>query len=58
MTVAELRAIGPEVFGYGWQTAIARALGVDPRTVRRWVSGGVPIPGSAAVALRLMHKAI
>lgn len=27
---------------YGWQSAIARELGVDSRTVRRWVKDGCP----------------
>lgn len=57
MTVAELREIGLKLFGYGWQTRIAEALGINPRTVRTWVAGADPVPGPASVALRLMLKA-
>ncbi len=28
----------------GWQTAIAARLGIESRTVRRWVAGTTPIP--------------
>ena len=52
MTVAELRAAGEELYGYGWQTRIAEALEIDGSTVRRWVSGAVPVPGPAAAAIR------
>jgi hypothetical protein len=41
MDVDELCAIGEEVFGkYGWQMAMARALGVDGSLVRRWKTTG------------------
>ena len=33
------------------QTQAARALRVDPRTVRRWVAGDVNIPGPVEVLL-------
>lgn len=32
------------------QRALARALGVNERTVRRWVAGDSPIPRSAMLA--------
>lgn len=31
-----------------------RFLGVDGRTVRRWISGELSIPGSVAMLLRVM----
>lgn len=52
MTPDELSKAGVELFGnWGWQTRLAEALGVDGSTVRRWVSGAVPIPGPAEAAV-------
>jgi hypothetical protein len=51
MTAADLKKAGPKLFGYGWQTRMAESLGVDGSTVRRWVSGAVPIPNPAAAAI-------
>lgn len=49
MTPADLRTaadllFGGERFGIRWQRPLARALGVDDRTVRRWLSGESPVP--------------
>lgn len=52
MTAKQLTEIGEKLYGRGWQTRMAEALGVDPSTVRRWVSGAVPVPTTAAAALR------
>ncbi len=55
LTPDELRVVGEELFGrWGWQTRLAEALEVDGSTVRRWVSGAVPIPHPVKHALRLM----
>lgn len=35
MTPKELRAIGERLYGPRWQTRLAEAIPVDPRTVRR-----------------------
>lgn len=52
MTPEELREAGVELYGeWGWQTRLAEALGVDGSTVRRWVSGAVPIPNPVAAAV-------
>ena len=52
MTPDELRSAGEELFGrWGWQTKLAKALGVDGSTVRRWLSGASAIPGPAVVAI-------
>jgi len=36
---ATLREIGESLFGGSWQRELARALGVNERTVRSWASG-------------------
>jgi hypothetical protein len=51
----DLRRAGEALFGeWGWQTRLAEALEVDGSTVRRWVSGAVPIPHPVKVAIKLM----
>ena len=52
MTPAQLKKAGAKLFGYGWQTRMAEHLNVDGSTVRRWISGAVPIPGPAEAAIR------
>lgn len=55
MNQSELRRLAIQLFGeYGWQTRLAEALEVDGSTVRRWVSGAVPIPNPVAVAVRCL----
>jgi hypothetical protein len=55
LTPDDLREIGEALYGrWGWQTRLAEALEVDGSTVRRWVSGAVPVPQPVKVALRLM----
>ena len=39
-----LERVGLASFGKQWQTAMASALSVNARTVRRWVSGETPLP--------------
>lgn len=56
-----LRVAGLHLFGAEWQRPMARALGphfpgdpregIDPRLVRRWYSGGRPIPAWVDEAL-------
>jgi DNA-binding transcriptional regulator YdaS (Cro superfamily) len=54
-TPAELREAGEELFGRFWQTALARALGVYPQTVRRWAAGksGIGAPEQKAIEAML-----
>lgn len=53
MTPAQLREAGERLYGaWGWQTKLAKALGVNGSTVRRWVSGAVPVPGPAEAAIK------
>lgn len=52
MTPQELRDAGIILYGnWGWQTRLADALKVDGSTVRRWISGAVPIPGPVEAAV-------
>lgn len=39
-----LRDIGEALYGQAWQTALADALGVNQRTVRRWAAGTAEMP--------------
>lgn len=59
MTPKELKKIGVKLYGYGWQTRLAEDLGVDGSTVRRWISGVVPIPNPVVIAIKCLasHKA-
>lgn len=43
-----------ELFGNSWQTRLARAIGVDPSSVRRWVSGAVAVPEPVTAYLSVM----
>jgi hypothetical protein len=53
MTPDHLRKAGVKLYGKrAWQTRLSEELGVDGSTVRRWVSGAVPIPQPVAAAIR------
>jgi hypothetical protein len=54
MTPAELREIGEKLFGSMWQTKLARAMPVNPRTVRRWLAGERKIHPAMAERVRLL----
>ncbi len=55
MTVDELRLYCARLYGrHRWQTALARELQVNDRTVRRWAAGASPVPQSTALCVRLM----
>lgn len=51
MTPAELRALGSK-HGRGWQARLARETPVDPRTVRRWLSGKTTMHEAIAARIR------
>lgn len=46
MTPIDLEKAGRALYGVYWQTPMAHALSVNPRTVRRWASGESSIPPS------------
>lgn len=52
MTPGELRKNGLRLYGKVWQTKLARALPVNPRTVRRWLSGDRKIHPAMAERIR------
>ena len=56
MTSSEMRGIGHELFGDHWQGTLARALDVNPRTIRRWASGEIEIPDAVADEIRKLVK--
>lgn len=54
MTPAELRATLSRL-GLP-QTGAAKLLGVDGRTVRRWIAGEIPVPELVARVLRAAKR--
>lgn len=58
MTPKQLRACCVYLYGkHGGQSQLAATLKVDGSTVRRWISGAVPIPGPVEVAVELLVAA-
>jgi hypothetical protein len=56
-TPALIRAIGEALFGSRWQTDLGEHLGVNRRTVRRWLAGqDEPRPGVWAELLKLLSE--
>jgi hypothetical protein len=51
-----LRRIGAALYGEQWHGRLARELDVLPRTMRRWLSGEMPIPLGVADQLRVMVR--
>jgi len=47
MTPTHLRAAGELLYGTRWQSDLAEALEVSPRTVRHWASGARDMPSGA-----------
>lgn len=52
MTPAELRALGLAIYGPEWQAPLARALGVNPRTVRKLAAGELAISAGMEADIR------
>jgi hypothetical protein len=55
MTPAELRKIGEALYGKRWQTKFAARIKVDPRTVRRWLSGDRKIRPQVEAHIRTLR---
>lgn len=47
-----LRAIGEALYGPQWQSPMANDLGVNSRTVRRWITGENRPPPSILLSLQ------
>jgi hypothetical protein len=56
MDVEDFKRTTEDLFGHGWQTRLARALGIDPSTVRRWVGATVPVPPSVEAFLKVVAE--
>lgn len=55
MTPTEFADRAQRTIGPGWQSRLCRAIGKDASTVRRWVSGSVPVPDYAVALVELLE---
>ena len=56
MTSADLERRASALYGPDWQTALARRIRVDARTVRRWKAGDRAVPEWLDVMLDLLER--
>lgn len=56
MTPADLERRCFALYGANWQTALARAVRVDARTVRRWKAGDRAVPDWLDVLLPFLER--
>jgi hypothetical protein len=56
MTPTTLRLVGQTLYGPSWRAALAEALQVSPRTIRRWSTGEFPIPENVAGELAILCR--
>ncbi|EPP3430719.1 transcriptional regulator [Acinetobacter baumannii] len=56
MTPEELIQAGEILYGAQWQTELARAIDVDPRRVRQWITRERPIPAGIRNEIILLLK--
>ena len=54
MNVDELEAAAQTLFGPRWKGRLARALGRDPSTVRKYSYASLAVPAADALAVRAM----
>lgn len=57
MEPAEITEIGERLYGAGWQTKMADALGVHVTTVWRWLAGKSVMPRWRVEAVRKLGAA-
>ena len=55
MTPNQLKKILDKVYGWGGQSALARDLDINPRTVRSYVAGEQPIPRTVELAVKYLE---
>lgn len=51
MTNNQLATAGRKLYGDEWQSNLARALEYNPRTIRRYAAGEIPIPRVVELAV-------
>jgi len=56
MNRADLERRAAALYGERWQTALARRVRVDARTMRRWKSGERPVPDWLDAFLDLLER--
>lgn len=56
MEIDKFSQIGADLFGNSWQTRMARSLGVDGSSVRRWLSGKIAVPPVVEAYLETMQQ--
>jgi DNA-binding transcriptional regulator YiaG len=56
MSPKQLSQAALALYGPQWQTPLARRIGVDARTVRKWAAGDRAIPPPVAELLGLLLK--
>ena len=56
MTPDRLATMAEALWGFGWQTALAREQGYNVRTVQRWASGEWKIPDDLELELLALMR--
>ena len=56
LTSAELAAVASQTYGKRWQSALARDMGVNLRTVQRWAADGIAKPATADNVKRFLTE--
>jgi hypothetical protein len=54
--IVALRRVGEALYGERWQSALAKDLGVEARSVRRWMAGEHPVPNDVWPALKRLCR--
>ena len=56
MTPTTLNRVGTALYGGFWQTQLADDLGINPRTLRRWLAQEMPIPDLRAELMEIVRE--